>query len=458
MEPKKVISALLASVKVEGIATSKGSREISLCRVGGGRPTRVSINSSKEKNVTTRQLSAKDVIKVQSVLGLSQRKTIGMASMFRSALRNRKAYEPGLKKKISNRLHSLDIFFEHKNIDFTIVKGKNTQNIKQDVVFCKDLNGLIKYVKDKRNVSAVHLKFGIDGGVGFLKVNLSIQSTQYESTSDRHRQKYEDGAASKQFLDTGVKKLFIIGSAKGVQENHENVSKLWTLVNINSAVEGATIAVDLKLVNIISGLMAHSSLYPCTWCIVRKDQLNDCDELRTYGSATDNYLKWRNFGGNPNTAKNYFNCVKKPIFTGEDGKIILDIVPPPELHLMLGVVNSMYNHMLKQSEVAALLWAKSCHVERDITNGGTGFNGNSCKTLLNNVDLLRSICPIDCLKFVRAFNDFKNVVEACFGRNLDPQFQTHIYAFKQSYLDLDISATPNVHCVFYHVEQFCAAN
>lgn len=277
-----------------------------------------------------------------------------------------------------------------------------------------------------------------------------------DSTTERSRQKYEDGAASNKFLDSGVKKLFIVGLAQGVQENYENVYKLWKLINIDDAAKEGTISVDLKLANIMSGLMVHSSLYPCTWCIVKKDQLKDRAELRTIGNITDNYLLWLKSGGKSDTGKNYYNCVQRPVFTGDDDKLILDIIPPPELHLMIGVVNSIYNHMLKESNESALLWAKSCHVERDVTNGGTSFNGNSCKKLLNNVDLLRSICPISCLKFVRTFDDFQIVVKSCFGKNLDPEFKSHIDTFRQiTSKYLNISVTPKAHCVFHHVEEFC---
>lgn len=51
--------------------------------------------------------------------------------------------------------------------------------------------------------------------------------------------------------------------------------------------------------------------------------------------------------------------------------------------------------------------------------------------------------------------DFRFVVKACFSQNLEPNFQECIAKFRESYLDLEISITPKVHAVFFHVEDFC---
>lgn len=88
--------------------------------------------------------------------------------------------------------------------------------------------------------------------------------------------------------------------------------------------------------------------------------------------------------------------------------------------------------------------------------------GQHSMEILAKVCLARSmfqcnmLCPIGCLKFVRTFDDFHLVVKACFGTHLDPQYITYINNFKKSYLDLDISVTPKVHSVFFHIEEFCS--
>lgn len=127
-------------------------------------------------------------------------------------------------------------------------------------------------------------------------------------------------------------------------------------------------------------------------------------------------------------------------------------MPPPELHLYLGVINGLFNNMAKEFESTALSWAKACNVERQVT---FGFNGNNCKQLLKKLDVLSSICPEECQKYVKVFTDFRIVVNACFSKTLNPEFANFIDNFKRSYLALGISVTPKVHCIFIHVKEFC---
>lgn len=94
-------------------------------------------------------------------------------------------------------------------------------------------------------------------------------------------------------------------------------------------------------------------------------------------------------------------------------------------------------------------------MQREAKNGGHGFNGNACKQLLDKVDILRATCTLGCLKFVKVLDDFRKVVDSCFGTVLDPAFTRYINRFKESYLALHISVTPKAHVIFFHVPQFC---
>lgn len=449
---EQIISSLLKE-KV----TETGSKKILLSQ-RAGKPLKISVNSPKKVRQTL--FSADDVVKMQTSFNLTQNETLGIASMIRFSAANRKIIEPNLKEKLSARIHSLDEFFQVKTFDFIKTKSNNESVEKRCAVYCENLHGFIESVKEKRGVNEVHLKFGIDGGGNFLKLSLSIQSIHHDAP-ESGRMKYKQGVASKQFRDSGVKKLFIIGATESTQENYTNVAQLWSAIDINTSLNkfNGTIATDLKLANILSGIMAHSSSYPCTYCFAEKGNLVERSELRTIGNTTKNYTDWLEAaGGSLKSAKSYKCCVHAPIFTGGSDKPIIDIIPPPELHLMLGVVNTIFNHMIVQFSEEAWAWAKSCNVEREIRNGSSGFNGNSCKNLLEKVDILRASCPIECLKFVKVLKDFHVVVKACFSATLHSNYKKLISDFKKSYLDLGISVTPKVHAVFHHVEDFCSKN
>lgn len=140
-------------------------------------------------------------------------------------------------------------------------------------------------------------------------------------------------------------------------------------------------------------------------------------------------------------------------------KKLIELIPPPELHLLIGVINKLYDEMLKYFEHVCELWAKKCNVKREILYGSEGFSGNDCHKLLQKVDILREICTsscnFSCMRYVDCFEKFKDVVTSCFSIELKPEYSQRINAFKISYLDLNITVTPKVHTVFYHVEEFC---
>lgn len=217
-----------------------------------------------------------------------------------------------------------------------------------------------------------------------------------------------------------------------------------------------TVATDLKLANILIGIMSHTSNYPCTWCTAMKGNLDQCGEYRTIGSCLVNYENWLNSGSKKRSAKRFQNCVNPPLFAGDHTKEIIDFIPPPELHLLTGTVNKLYDHILSEFEGDAVKWAKMSNVSRNVAFGKFAFAGNACNTLLKKIDILRSICNIGCLKYVECFKNFQLVVQSCSSQNLDENYKLHIENFRSSYMDLNISVTPKVHAIFFHVPYFCS--
>lgn len=338
-ERDQIISTLLRN-KVNEVGKPGDNQEISIATLTG-KPIRVIVNPTSQSDRTD-NFTISDIQNIQANYNFTQNETLGIASWIRTSSKNRKAIEPNLKEHIRADLRCLDQFFDVQVSNFKHKKKTVVTNVEESVVYCKELRGFIDYVKQKRLVNRVHLKLGIDGGGGSLKICLSIQSLEDNNAEPKHsRQKYEDGAAAKRFLDTGVKRLFIIALAC-VQENYENVSWLWSLIGLKNF-EGS-IATDLKLANILAGLMCHSSTYPCTYCVAKSGELQQDAECRTVGDILQNYLNWQEGGGTTSTAKQYMNCVNPPIISDKKDDLILDLIPPPELHLMLGVVNTLFDH------------------------------------------------------------------------------------------------------------------
>ena len=168
----------------------------------------------------------------------------------------------------------------------------------------------------------------------------------------------------------------------------------------------------------------------------------------------EKFWAWYSSSKGKSSAKQFGNVIHSPLVKHEDEDVeVIDILVPPELHLLIGVVNTLYSHMIKVWPQANI-WPKKCYVEKEAMHGGA-FNGNSCMTLLNNVDLLRSMCPIQCLRFVELFSLFKSIVKSCFSTTLLPDFRDHIHDFRKAYKDSGLPVTPKLHMVFYHVTEFC---
>ena len=218
----------------------------------------------------------------------STRSVHTLAKDIRIATGSRNSIEPGLKQKLVEYYHQLDHYFVSEKMRFTrevtqteTVKGKkvtkkHTENFDQDTVHCKDVSSLIDAVLEARQINGERaiLRIGLDGGGGFLKICLSAFDL---AESDRGT----DGAKfGKKFKNSGVKKVLILAIVPDIPENYWNLKKLWIESGIHRIERRFVIATDLKLCNILLGLMSHSSLHPCCWCDADKYHLKECGEKR----------------------------------------------------------------------------------------------------------------------------------------------------------------------------------
>lgn len=261
-------------------------------------------------------------------------------------------------------------------------------------------------------------------------------------------------SSGKYFKDSGVKKTIILAITPDIQENYSNVKKLWIaldLKNLQSQLEFC-IATDLKLVNILLGIMAHGSTYPCGYCTSKKGCLHELGEPRTFESLRKCYWKYYDDGQKIEKGKQFFNVVH-PCLINSSNQDILDVVPPCELHLLIGCTNTVYNSLQKLwPEVEE--WPKQCYVVREAQHGGT-FTGRSAHILLKKTSILKVLCPTRFSMYVRVFECLKLVVDSCFGQSLHFDFENHINDLKAALVDADIRITPKFHLLLYHVPEFC---
>lgn len=377
---------------------SSNSATVELASPGGGHPLKLTLPSPKDSSL--KQFKHDNIATIQKELNLSNRATLKLGQNMRTSTNKRNIIQPHLKSHLHSLDHRLDDFFEVKEIDF-IKKDNNTiVHTPRWTVICTDVRGFITSVCEIRRYHTndnILVKIGIDGGRGFLKMCLSV--FPLISAQESH---------CKVFKSSGVKCIFLLAIAPEVQENYENLLKLWTSLSLHNLETEFTIATDLKLCNLLLGLQAHGATHPCCWCNSTKGNLHLEGTSRTLANLNENFWGWLDDGRKLVKAKHFDNVVHPPLLKHADHTTpILQLIPPPELHLLLGPTNTIYRGLAANWD-GVEHWLRACHVEREVIHGGS-FTGNSCRLLLSNIDLLSTMCPLSCLPYVSAFRSFSKV-------------------------------------------------
>ena len=203
--------------------------------------------------------SSDDCSGLQQDLGLSATRTKVLLRGIRLTTSSHFIIERNA-KIVQEKNHQLDNFFELRKLVYRR-EDKDTKiakNIEQSTIVCSDLPALIEHNLQKRQREEgepLLIKISIDGSGGFLKVCLSIFDINDPSPK----------ASSAMSMNYGV----------------ENLKKKFT------------VATDLKLCNILLGMMNHSSCHPCAWCDITKDLLHKKGNQRTISSLMN--LFWEFF-------------------------------------------------------------------------------------------------------------------------------------------------------------------
>ena len=143
----------------------------------------------------------------------------------------------------------------------------------------------------------------------------------------------------KKFLESGVKRVFIIGLVPNVSEHYVNLKQIWVNCGINN-LKNYTIAIDLKLCNLLLGMMNYSSCHPYACCDTNKDNLRKKGEQRTISTLIKLFWNFFEPRSEKKDAKNFGNVIHPPILCDDEDNNTPVICPlaPPELHLHIGPV------------------------------------------------------------------------------------------------------------------------
>ena len=150
----------------------------------------------------------------------------------------------------------------------------------------------------------------MDTGKGHLKLVLTMYDVDKLLDKTECRRTRSRGIGSgPEFRLTGRKKIFILAIAPSVKETYKNCCIFCCKGQLNQL--DFTFTGDLKVFNIVGGIMSCSSKQPCIYCEAsREDGIWQCNApLRTFNSVKMKYLEWQAASGCKEKAKFYGNCV-----------------------------------------------------------------------------------------------------------------------------------------------------
>jgi len=447
VEKERVASAVIRE-KLDGSDGEADGNSVKLAT--GGRKMSVTVQAAPSKQPQESSILTHDDIKViKSNCNLSQNATLKMCSDLRFQTKNRKIFQPNLKKMLEESNLLFDDIFTVENF------GDG------EAVFCTDVTELIRRVSKIRDhdIDIPKLfKLGVDGGRGSLKCSLSLLFPDDDvfnpaTNGERSRRLYGLGS-SQHFSNNGVKRLLLLAVVPESKEDYDILAKF--LANLNLEPGLFHLCADLKVINISVGIMSHSARYPCPFCHWQKDSKMPSDTMRSFEGIREWHKKWNDSGAKPDKLKYFYNCRNDPMGIFPETGRVIDHIPLPELHIMLGVTNKLFEEMIKVYP-DGIQWAQKLNLVKEAYHHS--FEGNECRTLLKHVDVLQAmVAETDTEKlpaFVEAFRAFNNVVTACFGKCLGENWQGMIDLFQEAYLKTGCSITTKVHLVIHHLASFC---
>ena len=129
-----------------------------------------------------------------------------------------------------------------------------------------------------------------------------------------------------------------------------------------------------------------------------------CGAMRTFGLLRKRYQQFLAAGGKLADASKHANVIHLCLIDEADAKRVIDVLPPPELHLLMGVTNALIDLLIKIFSLEFVeKWLNSHGILRHGYQGG-GLDGNNSMKALKNVSSLEMLLPdalapiIDCFR------------------------------------------------------------
>ena len=485
-------SEIVASraIRAAVAAAPSTSTNVTLQTGGGGKVMTVPMPQKRVSKALfpNQPIPAEEFHKMTTARGLSNALSDALAQDLR-VLKGRDFFEPNTRERMRQLNKRLAHLYKAKKvmIDSTDPSEEVDENGKVErwLFYCDEVPELAELVGKERGYhpqTKVMNKVGFDAGGTWLKLCLNSIKVEDDFSSPvarKTRSSYSDGVAPNKLLDSGVKKLIPLAFIQNAKESYHNLELIVREVRLNRIEYDP--AFDYKLGLTFMGLGTAASAYPCLYCTMRKDEFKHpelmfgCGKLRTFKDIKNLAAQYlaaaqAHKGKNKLSSKEYNSCEHPPLFDPEflnvDTKLVIEYIPPMELHILLGLGNDVFKVI--RDIMVGLGWAKTLErwvkhlgIKLDDYHGGR-FNGNMTELMLQGSNVLRTLLGRD-LKLQKAariplllqvVDQIEEVRQGCFGQTLDSDFEKEIRILGKLWLKAGLSFTSKAHVLFAHVAQF----
>ena len=444
----------------------------------GGRPLQVHVGPVQNEIPA---ISVPALERFQAETRVSNNTLLKVAALNRQHY-GRKSIEPGLKQSLTEQPKHFAEHFSLITLNFTVSGGVIEP---REATICTNMPAVMLMLLHKKNLTIedlqngkVFCRVGVDGGGSDEKGNICVKvvlsvilwdpitsespATPHTPAAKKPAFDFDEPSASK-YKDTGEKQAIIIAVVPKISENYANVKTIFDQLDWTALGPHVRFATDLKMGNILNGQQHHRAAFPCNQCTwlrpgikffneKQKADLKRSQKIRTLGDQRKFARDFNAATGSKKDPKFHFSTIFPPLLPGPDSMPVMKINPPPEFHLMEGVVNHTCVVMNDKSDKKLLDLLKT----KGVYQSNFTYQGNMCSEILNLTNEMRLHLPGTVCHYITLLEKLKLVKDSCFGMDLSPDFKHHIAQFLQAFLALmGDEMYPKVHILTEHVIPFC---
>jgi hypothetical protein len=221
-----------------------------------------------------------------------------------------------------------------------------------------------------------------------------------------------------------------VAYCKRLPEKYENMQIILNLIKYEQY--KWEVIVDFKLINILTGLMAAASKYPCVHCLWDSKY-----------AGSDKYTK-TNWPERSNEINRKYNVVRAPLVP--PAKILM-----PPLHIKIGLTTQLFKKIYQQNtEVIKVLKTMFPNLSDAKLKAGV-YDGPQIREMFKKEVLLKQKMSRD---EIHAFTCLQNVCEKFLGNQRARNYRQLVKDMITSYAKLNINITIKMHSLICHLDLF----